>query len=141
MNTSEYDQQQLFKFEDPLQLQLSTPRAYTWSQAPSLANSQPVQEVARMTYDINSDDAERDDKAQPWLISDAPTQSSTFLSYDGPLSQDPIQWDEHISSSDWDRVNKPFNPEAASFQPRQPSSDQEFAPLQQLPLTFVDAHG
>ena len=148
MDTSEYDQQQswLLKLENPSQLHLSAPQAYTWapSQDQSFTNPQSLQEVTEMTYDFHGGDIESDDMVQPWLISEAPTQSSTILSYDAPLSQDPLLWEDQVNSGiqrDWDSVNKPFNPEAASFQPRRPSSGQEITQTQQLAVTFVNAQG
>lgn len=141
MDTSEYDRQQpwLLKFEDPPQLHVSTSQAYPWapSKIPILPNSQTLQEVTGMTYGPNTDDPEGDDKVQPWLISDAPIQS---CKPHPPLSQDPVLWDDYVSSCDWDRGNKPFNPEAASFQPRQPSSGHETTHPQKLEVTVINAH-
>ena len=145
MNTSEYDQQQswLPKFENPSQLHLSTLRVYPCppSQAPCFSNSQLLE---GRTYDFRGDDIERDDRVRPWIISEASTESSTFLSYDTPFSQTPVLWENHVNSAtqlDGDSVSKRFNPQAASFQPRQPSSGQEITQTQLLIATPVNADG
>ena len=142
MDTSEYDQQQPWrlKFEDPPQLHLSTPQAYPWapSNIPSLTNSHPLREVRGVAYGPNTNDTEGGDKVQPWLTSDATIQSSTSHP---SLSQDSVVWEDDVNSCDWDRGNKPFNPEAASFQPRQPSSGHETTHPQKLEVTLINARG